>query len=83
MNIKKLRRAQHDVHTAGKIGIDLEGVKENGDPWPEARGAFRPDRGNDDADTVGDDQLFEKAPQDPLRAEADIFIGKRVRLVDF
>ena len=69
-----LRHAARDVDAAGEVGIELQRVHERGQQHVRAGVVgVRPGDGVDHAHgAVGDDELLEKAPQDQLRAVADV-----------
>ena len=69
-----LRHAARDVDAAGEVGIELQRVHERRQQHVGAGVVgVRPGDGVDHAHgAVGDDELFEKAPEDQLCAEADV-----------
>ena len=65
--------AQHHVHAAGKLGVELQGV-EQGTHQHGGAGVFGPvvkDGLDVHVGPVGDDEFFHHAPQDALHAEGE------------
>ena len=79
-----LRHAARNVDAAGEVGIQLQRVHERGQQHVGAGVVgVRPGDGVDHAHgAVGDDELLEKAPQDQLRAVADVVKVIFVRVIE-
>ena len=75
MDAKHLGKAGYDIHIAGEIRIDLDGHIDTAKEKRHAAAVCRTENSvHGGLHPVGDHTFFEKAPEDTLKSEGEIFI---------